>query len=100
MIAAKKINHGIVKYIDKYSIDTKNQEYITLVKNGDGGCGTCFIHSGKIALSSSVYLLKPININLKINVQLINLQLTNMGFGFTNAINQTKLNNIELYLIL
>ena len=101
LIAAKKINNGIVKYIDKYSIDTKNQEYITLVKNGDGGCGTCFIHSGKIALSSSVYLLKPIQkLDLKMNVILMTLQLTNMGFGFSNAINQTKLNNIELYLSL
>ena len=72
-----------------------------MVKNGDGGCGTCFIHSGKIALSSSVYLLKPIQkLDLKMNVILMTLQLTNMGFGFSNAINQTKLNNIELYLSL
>ena len=83
LIAAKKTNNGIVKYIDKYSFDTNNETFMTLVKNGDGGSGYCFLYKGKIAISSSVYLLKPLkNIDLNENVKIITFQLTNMGFDF------------------
>ena len=85
--------------INKYNIDTNGEDYIQL--NKDGSAGYCFIRNGQFSMNSHCSLLKPIHdLDLKINVQLITLQLTNMGFGFLNSINQTKLNNIELYLSL
>ena len=86
-----------VKMIDKYNIDTNGEDYIQL--NKDGSAGYCFIRNGKFSMNSHCILLKPIQkINLEINIILMTIQLTNMGFGFSNAINQTKLNDIELYL--
>ena len=86
-----------VKMIDEYNIDTNGEDYIQL--NKDGSAGYCFIRNGKFSMNSHCILLKPIqDLNLKININVMTLQLINMNFGFSNAINQTKLNDIELYL--
>ena len=88
-----------IKMISEYNIDSNGEDYIQL--NKDGSAGYCFIRNGKFSMNSHCILLKLIqDLDLKINVQLITLQLINMGFGFLNSINQTKLNNIELYLSL
>ena len=88
-----------IKMISEYNIDSNGEDYIQLNKNGS--IGHCFIRNGQFSMTQDVYLLKTIHdLDLKINVQLITLQLINMKFGFLNKINQTKLNNIELYLSL
>ena len=59
-----------------------------------------FIRAGKFSLTQDVYLLKPTKaIDLNINVKLLTLQLTNIGFNYCNKINRDKLSNIEVYLL-
>ena len=58
---ARKINNGIVKYIDKYDINTNGEYYLTLCKQGDGGAGYCFIHNGKFSLCSSILIFSSTN---------------------------------------
>ena len=85
-------------YIDNYTIDTNGEDYIRLNKNGSAGY--CFICNGRFNMTAGCYLLKPIQkINLDINIKLLTLQLSNMGFGFSNPINIDKLNNIEVYML-
>ena len=88
-----------IKMISEYNIDSNGEDYIQLNKNGS--IGHCFIRNGQFSMNSHCFLLKQIQkLDLKINVQLMTLQIINMGFNYSNTINQTKLNNIELYLIL
>ena len=103
LIGAKKVNNGIVKFIDIYNIDTKGKDYLTLCKQGDGGAGYCFVHNGKFSLCSTMYLLKlkeeyENKIDLKINEKLLTIQITNMGFCFSRSINNERLNEIKVYL--
>ena len=103
LIGARKVNNGVVKFIDVYNIDTNGEDYLTLCKQGDGGSGYCFVHNGKFSLCSTMYLLRlkeeyKNKIDLKVNAELLTLQITNMGFGFTKGINQERLNEIKIYL--
>lgn len=103
LIGARKINNGIVKYIDKYDIDTNGEIYLTICKQGDGGAGYCFIHNGKFSLCSSVNLLRlkeeyKNKIDLNENIKSISLQISNMGFKFNNSLTIQKLNEIEIYI--
>ena len=88
-----------IKMISEYNIDSNGEDYIQLNKNGS--IGHCFIRNGQFSMNSHCFLLKSIqDLNLNINVQLITMQLLNMGFNYFNLINLSKLNNIELYLFL
>ena len=92
-----------VKYIDKYTIDTKGAEWIQLNKNGS--VGYCFVRFGKFTATQDIYILKPKDeyidyIDLNINTKILTLQLTNMGFGFGNKINNEKLNALEVYILM
>ena len=103
LIGAKKIDNGVVKHIDVYSIDSGENDYISLCKQGNGGAGCCFIQRGKFSACSSVYILKLKDeyknvVNLKDNIKSLSIQLTSMGFGFSNAINAEKLNDIHIYI--
>ena len=91
------INNEHVKMISEYNIDIGDDKFIQL--NKAGSVGYCFIRTGKFSLISSVYLLKPkINLDLEVNIKLLSIQLSNMGFGFSNPITLSKLKNLEVYL--
>ena len=91
------INNEPVKMISEYNIDIGDDKFIQL--NKAGSVGYCFIRTGKFSLISSVYLLKPkINLDLEVNIKLLSIQLSNMGFGFSNPITLSKLKNLEVYL--
>ena len=90
-----------IKYINTYTIDTNGENWIQL--NKDGSAGYCFIRNGKFSMNSHCLLLKVKNnykdvINLDDNINILSLQISNMGFGFDKAINNDRLNNIEVYL--
>ena len=92
-----------IKNIDIFNIDTNGDEYLQINKVGDGGAGYCFVRSGKFSLTSNSSLLKlkdeyKNKIDLKDNEKLLNLQLTNMGFGFEKVLNNERLNEIKVYL--
>ena len=88
-----------IKMISEYNVDSNGEDYVQLNKNGS--IGYCFIRNGQFSMNAHCFLLRPIqDLDLKINVKLMTFQLTNMGFNYSNTINQTKLNNIELYLSL
>ena len=55
LIGAKKIDNGVVKHIDVYSIDSGENDYISLCKQGNGGAGCCFIQRGKFSACSSSF---------------------------------------------
>ncbi len=98
---SSSMDEDATKYINKYNIDTKDENYIQI--NKQGSIDYCFLRNGKFSLTSSVLLLKPKDeykdkINLYDNVKLLTVQLTNMGFNYNNSLNIEKLNNIELYL--
>lgn len=87
-----------VKLINNYNIDTNGENWIQLNKNGS--VGYCFIRNGKFSMTQDIYLLKPKNdINLEENVELLTLQISNMGFDFGNKINRERLNDIYVYIM-
>ena len=100
MCPESKINKPI-KYIDKYTIDTKGEKWIQLNKNGS--VGYCFVRSGLFSLTQDTYLFKLKNeylhsIDLLTNTKILTLQLTNNGFGFDNKINADILKTLEVYI--
>ncbi len=56
LISSSKFNNGIVKLIDTFDYDYE-KNILTLATNGS--IGSCFIHIGKISVSSDIYILEP-----------------------------------------
>ena len=77
LIACKKYDNGIAKYVDKEEF---NGDFITIIKHRDATAGYCFHHNGKIAVNASVYVIQlkqniNLNINLDINSLFLSVQL-------------------------
>ena len=89
-------NNGIVKYITCYSIDLKEE---SLVINKNGSVGYCFVHSGKIAITTDVCVFKCLNksINLSISSMFLTNQLRKQ-FNWSKKINDIRLNQLECYV--
>ena len=89
-------NNGIVKHINCYSIDLKEE---SLVINKNGSVGYCFVHSGKIAITTDVCVFKCLNksINLRVSSILLTNQLRKQ-FNWSNKINDIRLKQLECYV--
>lgn len=97
VIGASKINNGIVAYSNNYTFEASEEKPLyTIAKNGT--VGTMFRQTECFNISTDVYTLKPLIELNKINTIILTTQLTNMGFGFSNKINETILNDIEVYI--
>ena len=89
-------NNGIVKHINYYSIDLKEE---SLVINKNGSVGYCFVHSGKIAITTDVCVFKCLNksINLSISSMFLTNQLRKQ-FNWSKKINDIRLKHLECYV--
>ena len=89
-------NNGIVKHINCYSIDLKEE---SLVINKNGSVGYCFVHSGKIAITTDVCVFKCLNksINLRVSSILLTNQLRKQ-FNWSKKINDIRLKQLECYV--
>ena len=89
-------NNGIVKYITCYSIDLKEE---SLVINKNGSVGYCFVHSGKIAITTDACVFKCLNksINLRVSSMFLTNQLRKQ-FNWSKKINDIRLKQLECYV--
>ncbi len=96
------IENKAVKFINKYNIDTNGEEYLQLNKDGIA-IGYYYIRNGKFSAIASIYLLKikeeyKNKINLHKNIEILNIQISNMGFNYGTKLNIERLNKIKVYL--
>lgn len=94
-------NIEAVRYINEYTIDTKNEKYIQLTRNGS--IGYCFVRCGKFSITQDNYLLKLKSdykniIDLDINSKLLTIQISNMNFDYSNKLTKTRLQELEVNL--
>ena len=91
-----------IMYGDIFNIDTNGNEYLQLNKVG-AGAGYCFVRTGKFSLNTNCLLLKlkdeyKNKIDLNKNINLMTIQISNIGFDYIKPLNRERLNEIELYL--
>ena len=75
LIACKKLDRGIAKYVDKEEYEG---DVLTIVKHRDATAGYCYHHKGKISWNGSVCVIKlkdNIKLDLDMNAKLLTLQL-------------------------
>lgn len=90
-------NNRPKKFINEFSINA-TEPILCIGKTGNGGAGICFVRTGKFAVLKTVLLFK-LKINLsKKNIILLSEQL-HSNFNHSSAINNEKINNLEIYLI-
>lgn len=98
-VAAAKINNGIKGYTDFYNFEASEEKPLyTLCTAGDGASGYIFKQKCNFTKAAGIYVLKPLFKSNDINTDILTTQLTNMGFGFSNKINETTLKDIEVYI--
>ena len=97
LIACKKLDKGIAKYVDKEEYEG---DVLTIVKHRDATAGYTFHHKAKLAWNNSVVVIKlknNKNINLDMNSKLLTVQLCPNHLE-TESLKQNFLNEKELYI--
>ena len=88
LISSSKVNNGICKFINTYSIEG---EFISVARNGS--VGSSFYQNGQISITTDIILLKPLkDINLHLMAMLLNYYLPSK-YSYNNKLTINKLMN-------
>ena len=98
LISSSKLNKGISKYINDFSVDIQ-EDFLTIAKNGS--VGYCFVRNGKVAITTDVMVLK-LKENKKTEIKdlhylsLIFTDYFSKNYNYSNKVNLTVLKNTTL----
>ena len=98
LISSSKLNSGISKYINDFSVDIQ-EDFLTIAKNGS--VGYCFVRNGKVAITTDVIVLK-LKENKKTEIKdlhylsLIFTDYFSKNYNYSNKVNLTVLKNTTL----
>ena len=98
LISSSKLNKGISKYINDFSVDIQ-EDFLTIAKNGS--VGYCFVRNGKVAVTTDVLILK-LKENKKSEFEdlhylsLIFTDYFSKNYNYSNKVNLTVLKNTTL----
>lgn len=98
LISARKINNGIMRYVDNYEYDG---DYITVASQGDGGAGYCFVQHDKFACGACIHVLKCINAEFIDRLdELAFIMTTTFSNEYSHAksLSKTRLMNETLFI--
>lgn len=99
LITRSSLNNGITKFINEYSFDGENQQFITVAPSGS--TGATFYHKYKFAVDNIIKTLTPL---IKMTEEQINIWTIMMNYQFTkkysytNGLSINKLLNEEIYI--
>ena len=66
LISSSMYNNGIAKYINDFNYDCKDNNIISVARNGS--VGYSFVQKGKIGITTDVILIKIIDKNIDLNI--------------------------------
>lgn len=92
LISSSMYNNGIAKYINDFNYDCKDNNIISVARNGS--VGYSFVQKGKIGITTDVILIKIIDKNIDLNI--LSILLTHYltsNYNYGNKLTIDKLFN-------